>query len=121
MQDIADAFWYWKEKDNDSLIRKHILPMEAGVAHLPKVWVFDTTVDTLCHGASLNTPGISKVESDIQVDDLVAIMSLKDEFIGFGKAHMISKEMQKKERGLAVKIERVFMKPGVYPKVMMRG
>jgi H/ACA ribonucleoprotein complex subunit 4 len=121
MQDVADAFWYWKQENNDTLIRKHILPMEQAVAHLPKVWVFDTTVDTLCHGASLNTPGISKVESDIQVEDLVAIMSLKDELVAFGKAHMISKEMQKKERGLAVKIERVFMKPGIYPKVQMRG
>ena len=117
MQDVADAFWYWKHEHSDKLIRKYILPMEAGVAHLPKVWIFDTTVDTLCHGASLKVPGVSKVESEIQVDDLVAVMTLKDELVAFGKAQMISKEMQKKDSGIAVKMERVFMKPGVYPKM----
>lgn len=117
MQDVADAFWYWKNEHSDKLIRKYILPMEAGVAHLPKVWIFDTTVDTLCHGASLKVPGICKVESEIQVDDLIAVMSLKDELVAFGKAQMISRDMQKKDSGIAVKMERVFMKPGVYPKM----
>ncbi len=117
MQDLADAFWYWKEKHNDTLLRRYVLPMEHAVAHLPKVWILDTTVDSICHGASLKVPGISKVESDIQGDDLVAVMTLKNELVAFGKSQMISKEMQKKESGVAVKLERVFMKPGVYPKM----
>ncbi len=117
MQDVADAFWYYKNEKNDTLLRKYVKPMEAGVGHLPKVWVFDTTVNALCHGASLKVPGISMVESDIQVDDFIAIMSLKNELVAFGKSQMISKDMQKKDKGLAVKIERVFMDPGIYPKM----
>ncbi|MBI5002690.1 RNA-guided pseudouridylation complex pseudouridine synthase subunit Cbf5 [Candidatus Woesearchaeota archaeon] len=117
MHDLADAFWYWKHENNDTLLRKFVFPLERAVGHLPKVWVFDTTVDSLCHGASLKVPGISKVESDIQVDDFIAIMSLKDELVAFGKVHMISKDIQKKDKGLAVKVERVFMSPGVYPKM----
>ncbi len=117
MQDLADGFWYYKQENNDTLIRKYIQPMENAVAHLAKVWVFDTTVDTLCHGASLKVRGISNVESDIQVEDFVAIMTLKNELVAFGKAQMISKDMQKKDTGIAVKIERVFMTPGVYPKI----
>lgn len=117
LQDLADAFWYWKEEHNDALLRKLVLPMEAGVGHLPKIWVFDTTVDSICHGASLKVPGISKVESDIQVDDFVAVMTLKNELVAFGKTQMISKEMQKKESGIAVRLERVFMEPNLYPKM----
>ncbi len=117
MHDLADAFWYWKQENNDTLLRTFVFPLERAVAHLPKIWVFDTTVDSLCHGASLKVPGISKIESDIQVDDFVAIMTLKDELVAFGKAHMISREMQKKDKGLAVKVERVFMNTGVYPKM----
>lgn len=117
MQDLADAFWYYKNEKNDTLIRKYVQPMETAVGHLPKVWVFDTTVNALCHGASLKVPGISMVESDIQVDDFIAIMSLKNELVAFGKAQMISKDMQKLDKGLAVKIERVFMDPGIYPKM----
>ncbi len=118
LQDLADAFWYLKHGNNEKMIKKYVLPMEAGVAHLPKVWVFDTTVDSLCHGASLKIPGISKIESDIQEDDLVAVMTLKNELVAFGKAKMISKEMLKKDNGIAVKMERVFMKPNVYPKIV---
>lgn len=117
LQDLADAFWYWKEEHNDALLRKLVLPMEAGVGHLPKIWIFDTTVNSLCHGASLKVPGISKIETDIQAEDFVAIMTLKNELVAFGKAKMISKEMQKKESGVAVVLERVFMEPTVYPKM----
>ena len=79
-------------------LKQMIQPIEAAVRHLPKVWVLDTTVDTICHGASLGVPGIAKVESEIQVDEDVAIMSLKDELIAIGKAKMISKDMVKKPR-----------------------
>ncbi|MFA6888648.1 MAG: RNA-guided pseudouridylation complex pseudouridine synthase subunit Cbf5 [Candidatus Woesearchaeota archaeon] len=117
MQDVADAFFYYKKENNDLLIRKYIQPMENAVAHLAKIWILDTSVDTLCHGASLKVRGISKVESDIQIEDFVAIMTLKGELVAFGKALMISKDMQKKDSGIAVKVERVFMNPGVYPRI----
>ena len=55
--------------------------------------------------------------ADIQKDDVVAVMSLKDELIAVGSAQMISKEVISEERGLAVKINKVFMNPGVYPRM----
>ncbi|MBD3310059.1 RNA-guided pseudouridylation complex pseudouridine synthase subunit Cbf5 [Candidatus Woesearchaeota archaeon] len=117
LQDLTDAFWYWKHEGNDKFIRKVIQPVEAGVGHLPKVWVLDTTVDSMSHGADLKVPGINAVESDIQVGEPVAVMTIKDELIGFGDARMISKDMVKKEKGVAVKIHKVFMQPGIYPRV----
>ncbi|MBI5398795.1 RNA-guided pseudouridylation complex pseudouridine synthase subunit Cbf5, partial [Candidatus Woesearchaeota archaeon] len=77
----------------------------------------DTTVDTLCHGADLGVPGISKVHSDIQVGELVAVVTLKEELVSIGEAVMISKDMQKKPKGIAVKAGKVFMDPGTYPKM----
>lgn len=117
MQDLADAYHFWKEEGNESFLRKVVYPIEKAAEHLPKIWVSDTAVDSLCHGASLKLPGIAKIESDIQAGDMVAMMTLKDEFIGFGNAVMISKEMLKKERGIAVKPRKVFMLPGTYPKI----
>jgi H/ACA ribonucleoprotein complex subunit 4 len=117
LQDLADALHYYKEEGNDTFIRKVVQPVEKAVAHLPKVWVMDTTVNTLCHGAQLKVPGISKIESGIEKEDIVAIMTLKEELIAFGIAKMTSKEMLKEEHGIAVQIERVFMKPGTYPKI----
>jgi len=71
----------------------------------------------LCHGADLNVPGISKLNSGIIVDDTVAIMTLKDELIALGTCKMYSDEIMKKNKGLAVKTDKVFMEPGVYKKL----
>lgn len=117
LQDLRDAIWYWKESGNDKFLREVIRPIEEAVRHLPKVWVFDTTVDTLCHGASLNAPGIASVESGIELDQSVAVMTLKGELISIGPSRMTSQDMISKPRGLAVKSDKVFMAPGTYPKI----
>jgi H/ACA ribonucleoprotein complex subunit 4 len=117
LQDLADAYWYYKNENNEKLIRKVIQPVENAIQHLPKIWVLDSTVDTLCHGVDLKIPGIAKVESDIQIDENMAILTLKNELIATGKVKMISKDIIKNDKGIAVKIERVFMQPGTYPKM----
>ncbi len=117
LQDLADAYWYYKNDNNDRFLRKLIVTIETGVAHLPKIWVMDTTVNTLCHGATLKVPGIVKLESEIQVDESIAIMTLKNELIALGTALMSSKDMLQAERGVAAKLKRVFMEPGVYPRM----
>ncbi len=115
LHDLKDAYEYYK-KGEDKYIRKIIQPKEAAIIHLPKVWVFDTTVDSLCHGANLSIPGISRLTSDIKKDDIVAILTLKEELICISKALESSKDILEKERGLAFKTNRVFLKPGTYPK-----
>ncbi|MBI4150393.1 RNA-guided pseudouridylation complex pseudouridine synthase subunit Cbf5 [Candidatus Woesearchaeota archaeon] len=117
LQDLQDAFWYYQNEKDDSYIRKRVLQIEKAVEHLPKVWVIDTAVNTICHGANLKIPGISKVESDIQVDELVAVMTLKNELIALGQAKMISKDMVKLEKGIAVRVDRVLMERNTYPKI----
>lgn len=117
LQDLRDAIWYWKEQGNEKFLRAVIQPIEDAVSHLPKVWVLDSTVDTLCHGASLNAPGIATAESGIELDQQVAVMTLKDELVCIGPSRMTSEDMAKKEKGLAVKPDKVFMQPGTYPKI----
>ena len=60
-------------------------------------------------------PGVSKLHSKIKKDDLVAIMTLKDELICLGKARFGSEQIKRREKGVAVKVNKVFMVPGVYP------
>lgn len=115
LQDVSDAWYYYKKHGNEKFIRKIVMPIEKAVSHLPKIWVFDTSVDTLCHGAPLSVPGISKLESGIEIDELVAIYTLKNEFICFGKAKLDSNKMLL-EKGLAVKTEKVVMESGIYPR-----
>ena len=117
LQDLADALWYYKNENNEKFIRHCIKPIEFAVQHLPKIWVLDTTVNSLTHGANLKIPGISKLNSGIKINDTVAIMTLKDELVAIGSANMDSKQMIKEEKGVVVKTHKVFMNDNVYPKV----
>ena len=113
LQDLADAFYYYK-KGNEKFLRKVIQPMENAVAHLPKIWVLDSAVDSVCHGANLNIPGIAKLESGIEEGNNVAVLTLKGELVAIGIANKNSEEILNNEKGLAVKAHKVFMEPGIY-------
>jgi len=115
LQDLTDAFYYY-EQGNEKYLRYCIQPIENAVKHLQKIYVLDSAVDSLCHGANLNVPGISKLESGITVQDIVAVMTLKEELICYGTAKLDSEEILG-EKGLAVKTEKVFMLPGTYPMI----
>lgn len=116
LHDLTDAFHYYQQ-GNDKFLRTLLQPLETGVKHLRKVWIQDSAVDSLTHGAQLKIPGIVKVHDTIQIDDPIAVMTLKDELVAFGRALMTSREMLKNERGIAVKLERVFMQRSMYPKI----
>ena len=114
LHDLKDALWYFQNKKDEVRIRKCIQPIENAVAHIPKVWVMDNAVNGLCHGINLKVPGISKLHSDIEKDQMVALMTLKDELIGIGTSVMVANKVMKEKKGLAVKINKVFMKDGLY-------
>lgn len=113
LHELTDAYYFWKEEHNDKFIRKIIQPVENGVNHLRKVWIYDTTAESLCHGIDLKVPGVSKLNDGINKEEIVAIMTLKNELVALGIAKMDSNEMMG-DRGIAVKTDKVFMKPGVY-------
>lgn len=119
LQDLKDAYEVYKE-GNEEPLKKIILPVEKAVGHLPRILVLDTAVDTLCHGADLSTPGISKIHTNINKGDNVAVMTLKEELICLGISRMATEEMLKQEKGIAVTTERVFMDPGTYPKFVKK-
>lgn len=113
LHDLKDAYEFYKEGD-ESKLRKIIVPIEFAVQHLPRIWVFDNAVDTLCHGADLSIPGISKLDDYIEDEDLVAIFTLKGELICLGTALLSGKKMYKNKTGKAVKTNKVFMERKTY-------
>ena len=116
LHDLADAYAFHKEGDS-SFLSRIILPLEFAVSHLRNVWVLDSAVDTLCHGASLAGPGISKLHAGIQHGEVVAIFTLKDELVCLGEALLSSEEMLSSSRRLAVRTTKVFLARGTYPKI----
>lgn len=115
LQDLVDEYVFWKENKKNNL-NKILRPVEDGIRSLGKVYVKDSAVNALCYGAPLSCSGISKITDKIEKNDLIAILSLKEELIALGKSAMTSEEILK-ESGVAVKLERVFMEKDLYPKM----
>ena len=121
MLELYEAVKLLKENKDDSKIRNVIQPMEKCVELLPKVYVLDTAVDALCHGADLAVAGVAKLDSDIREGSLVAVMTLKNELIALGRAMMNSQAMLEATEGIAVDVQRVIMERKTYPSVWKGG
>jgi len=117
LQDLTDAYYWWKKEDNPEYIRKYILPMETAVEHLSKIIIRDSAVDAICHGADLASGGIVSLHDNIKKDETVVILTQKGELVASGKSLYNSKEIFKKNKGIVVDIKKVFMEPGTYPKM----
>lgn len=116
LHDLTDAYHFWKEDGDESFIRKAIQPMEFASSHLPKIYIKDSAVEAICHGAKLAAGGIASLSKDIQKGDLVAIHTLKGELVASGNSLFSSKEILSADSGLMVDINKVFMDTGIYPK-----
>ena len=114
LHDLKDAFTLYEKEKNEKELRRIILPIEKGVEHLNKIWVFDGAVNNLCHGADLYSPGVVKLHKNIQANELVAVMTLKDELICLGITEINTDRILEKDKGLVVKTKKVFMERNTY-------
>lgn len=121
LQDVADAYYIWRKYGDDAYLRRVLLPIEEVARHLPKIWVRDSAVDALCHGAPLAAPGVAKFEIPFSRGELVALFTLKGELIGVGRALVDGEEVKKMEKGLVARTDRVVMRRGTYPPKWRKG
>ncbi len=117
LQDLLDAYIFWKEDNDEEELRRVIKPLEYGLRHLKKIVVKDSAVNAICHGADVYVKGISKLSNDINKNDLVVVETLKGEAVAIGKALMSTKEILENDKGIAVDVERVIMERNLYPKM----
>jgi len=117
LQDVSEALYLWREKGDDRLIRRVVQPVETAIVHLPKIFIKDTAVDAIAHGADLAAPGVVRLTSDVEAGKLVAILTLKGELVALGKALKNASEIASMGKGIVVKTWRVYMERGVYPDV----
>jgi H/ACA ribonucleoprotein complex subunit 4 len=116
LQDIKDAYTIYQSNGDESYLQKIIFPMEKMVAHMPKIFVRDTAVDALCHGADLATHGCVNIDARIKPGTQIAYMTLKKELIGFGTANQDAMTILKAKKGIVSKTNKVFYPRGVYPR-----
>lgn len=114
IQDVQRAGWLRKITGDKEELRKIIRPVEDFLSFLPRIEVLDTTVDAICHGASLALPGIARIEEGISSGTRVGIYTLKGELVAIAVA-VKSTEEALKEEGIVARTDRVFLPRDTYP------
>jgi len=120
LHDVAYMFAQWQETNDETLLRKFIQPMEKSLELLPKIYIRDSAVDALCHGAHLAAPGVLSLDTEIKPNDAVAVFTQKGEAVALSKALASTEKILKMDHGFVAKMQRVLMPRGIYPK-MWRG
>ena len=119
--DVYDALKRFEEDGDEGPLRSIVKPVEEAVKHIPKIYLLDTAVDAICHGANLAVTGVSKVEDSVKRDETVALMTLKGELVALAEAKMDVEEILEASHGIAAKTERVIMERGTYPPIWRGG
>ena len=117
LHDIVYLHSRWRETGDVEYLRRFILPMEKTLEIIPKIYVRDSAVDALCHGAHLTAPGVVSVEAGISNGATVALFTLKGEAISLATATASTKEILEMSHGIVARNDRVLMPRGTYPKM----
>lgn len=120
LQDLDDAMYYYKNENDERLLSYAVQNVENAIVFLPKIYVSDSAVDTVCHGSPLAVPGVIRFNR-FEINDTVFLSTLKGELIGLGKATLSSREILGGKKGIAIKTDSVVMKTGTYPKYEKRA
>lgn len=121
LHDVAYWFMEWQQQKDDKILRKFIKPMETALALVPKIYIRDSAVDAVCHGANLTAPGVLSLETGIKDGSMVAVLSLKGEAVALAKATASTEEILNMEHGIVAETKRVLMPRGTYPKCWKSG
>lgn len=121
LHDVAYWFSEWEQKKDPEFLHKFIQPMETALDLMPKIVVRDSAVDAVCHGANLTAPGVLSVETGIEKDSVVAILTQKGEAVALAKTLASTEEISNLEHGTVAVLQRVVMPRGTYPKVWKSG
>jgi H/ACA ribonucleoprotein complex subunit 4 len=113
--EIRDAYEAAKEGDENA-IKKILIPVEYAIAHVKKIFLKDSAINAVAHGSPVFVSGITRIQEGIIRGELVAVYSEKEELVALGIAKLTSEEMFKRKKGVAVRTDRVFISPDVYPK-----
>jgi len=105
MEELIDAMWLYKNKDDSTMLEKMLRPPEQFI-DLPAVFVKETALWSINTGAQVMAAGVERMDAGIVKNARVAIYS-DGKFVGVGIAQISSEELPGKERGMVVRLERV--------------
>ena len=116
MQQLADAYWLWKEKGDGSAMLRILHPIEDMLSDLPRVVVKDGAAAALSHGAPLLRPGVVSIDEGLSVGSEVLLVTMKGEAVAIAKMSQNSKVIPDMNQGEVAKPNCVLMKEDTYPR-----
>ena len=108
MQEVIDAFWLSKEKNDNSLLKKILLPVENFLFY-KKLVIKDSAANAIKSGAKLMAPGLVDAEKEIKEGELVKIYNESGIFVGMATSLYSTDELKKRKKGQIVKVERIHL------------
>ena len=108
MEDVVDAMWLLKNKQDESEINRIIHPPEKFI-FLPKAVIRDSAINSIKSGAKIAIPAISEFPENILEGQKINLFSESGIFIGVGIAVISSINFSKKNKGIAFKLERMHL------------
>jgi len=103
--------------EKDAIARRMVKPMESAFEYVPRIYIRDSAVSSICHGAELAIPGVVRFSEGIIPKTSIALFTLKDELVALSRALMSSEQMLKEDHGIAAKTVRVIMPVETYPRL----
>ncbi|MDP6869646.1 MAG: RNA-guided pseudouridylation complex pseudouridine synthase subunit Cbf5 [Candidatus Poseidoniaceae archaeon] len=116
MQQLTDAYWLWKNNDDESALRRILHPVESMLDDLPRLVVKDGAAAALSHGAPLNRPGVVSVPEDLSIGSEVLLCTLKGEAVAIAKLSQHSNIIPEMTQGEIAKPHTVLMVEDTYPR-----
>ncbi|MBR9680265.1 MAG: RNA-guided pseudouridylation complex pseudouridine synthase subunit Cbf5 [Candidatus Altiarchaeota archaeon] len=116
LHELKEGWEIYKEKGDESFLKKLIRPVEEGLYGTPKVYVKSSAVSSITHGASLGVNGVAQCEESVKMGKMTAVFTQNGELVSFGNALRDSKAIVKDWDGDAVSTDRVILEKDVYPK-----
>lgn len=121
MHDVKDAQWLYEKYNDESYLRRVIMPLEILLTGYKRIVVKDTSVNAICYGAQLMLPGVLRYESDIEVGKEVVLITTKGEAIAVAIAQMTTSTIATCDHGVVSKTKRVVMDRDTYEKKWKLG
>jgi H/ACA ribonucleoprotein complex subunit 4 len=121
MHDVKDAQWHYEKFNNETYLRRVIMPLEILLIQLPRIVVKDTSVNAICFGAQLMLPGVLRYESGIEVGKEVVLMTTKGEAIALAIAAMTTSTIATCDHGIVTRTKRVILERDVYERKWKLG
>jgi len=116
MHDVLDAMWMFDNQQDESYLRRVIMPLERLLVNYKKIVIKDSSVNAMCYGAKLMIPGVLRFSEGIDIGTQVVMVTAKGEAVAIGHSLMTTSEISTVDHGVVAKTKRVIMERDTYPR-----